>query len=353
MESRRRGRATTSGIDDDLAALEALGLGPDAPLWNDARLLLDARLLGAVHGRLVDALGEEEAYWRLYQAGAVHGLRDAARVASATAEAPPQPAETGALANLPLAIALGPLACPRERRGPPGSRALAGSWPQGLEAAAHLSAAGTAAAPACGLSAGYTAGWLSGSQDCDMLVVETRCCAAGDPACRFEAREPEAWRDSRDSRVHGLLERVRLDALRQVAQIGTSSASALPDQSDVTPGTAVVDVWGPVMVLPFADPDEVLRLVDAVRRDPGTREVRVVVVDLRGLPVDEGFGAAALERTIEAIEEWGAEAVLTGVSPLADAAVSELEERHLVVRKDVSEAIAAAFQIAEAQRRTS
>ena len=46
----------------------------------------------------------------------------------------------------------------------------------------------------------------------------------------------------------------------------------------------------------------------------------------------------------------GAEALITGVSPLSEAAVADCESRHLLVRKDLSEAIAAAFQIAEAQR---
>ena len=39
-----------------------------------------------------------------------------------------------------------------------------------------------------------------------------------------------------------------------------------------------------------------------------------------------------------------------GVSPLAAPSVSELETLHLRRRKDLPEAIAAAFQIAEAQR---
>lgn len=352
MSDRRRRPDAASGIDDDLAALSAVGLGPDAPLWNDARLLVDGRLLAAVHGRLVDALGEEEAYWRLYQVGVVHGLRDAARVAAATAQTPPRPVEAGAVASLPLAMTVAPPGPAAEA--PAAGLALVGEWPEGVEAAARLSACGVAARPACGLSAGYTAGWLSGMQECDVLVMETRCCARGDADCRFEAREAEDWHASSHGlggRVPTLLERVPLEAFRRAASEGQVPAGPLPAQAELPAGAAVVDVWGPVMVLPFADPDDALRLVEVVRHDPSTREVRVVVIDLRGLPLDTGFGAASLERALETLEEWGAEAVLTGVSPLAEAAVRPLEDRHLVLRKDAAEAIAAAFQIAEAQRR--
>jgi hypothetical protein len=78
--------------------------------------------------------------------------------------------------------------------------------------------------------------------------------------------------------------------------------------------------------------------------------VRTVVVDLRGEGLDEGFTAAALEQILETVEAWGAEAILTNVSPLAEPVVADLEVKHLLLRKDLPEAIAAAFQIAEAQR---
>jgi hypothetical protein len=74
------------------------------------------------------------------------------------------------------------------------------------------------------------------------------------------------------------------------------------------------------------------------------------VVDLRGEPLDDGLEAAALEQALEAIESWGAEALLTNVSSAAEAVVCDLEARYVVLRKDLPEAVAAAFQISEAQR---
>jgi len=43
--------------------------------------------------------------------------------------------------------------------------------------------------------------------------------------------------------------------------------------------------------------------------------------------------------------------VLTGIAPLSERAVAELEVTHLVVRKDLAAAIATAFQIADAMKR--
>ena len=41
---------------------------------------------------------------------------------------------------------------------------------------------------------------------------------------------------------------------------------------------------------------------------------------------------------------------MTGISPLSEHVVAELQASHLLSRKDLPEAIAYAFQIAEAQR---
>ena len=112
----------------------------------------------------------------------------------------------------------------------------------------------------------------------------------------------------------------------------------------------VVHIWGPVMVLPFTTLDEALGTVDMLSRDPGIHEIRAVVVDLREQPLDEGFGAAALEQILETVESWNAQSLVTGVGPSAEAALGGLEASHIVLRKDLSAAIATAFQIADAQK---
>jgi anti-anti-sigma regulatory factor len=106
------------------------------------------------------------------------------------------------------------------------------------------------------------------------------------------------------------------------------------------------------MVIPYSGANETISGLDLIRRDAGAKEVRVVVVDLASAIIDESFGALELERVLESIERLGAEPILTGISPLSERAVAGLEVSHLVVRKDLPSAIAAAFQIADAMRRT-
>ena len=91
--------------------------------------------------------------------------------------------------------------------------------------------------------------------------------------------------------------------------------------------------------------------IETVVRDPGAASVSVVVIDLAGAVVDDGFGAVALERIIDTVQGWGAEAVLTGLSPLSERVVASLAGDPIVVPKDLRNAIATAFRIAESQRR--
>ncbi|TFG95646.1 MAG: STAS domain-containing protein, partial [Myxococcales bacterium] len=107
----------------------------------------------------------------------------------------------------------------------------------------------------------------------------------------------------------------------------------------------------PVMVVPYTGPDEALAAIELVGSDPGAREVSAIVLDLSGAPLDEAFAAAALERMLETIEARGGELLLAGVSPLAEAVLADLERRPIGIYKDLDHAVAAAFQIADAQRR--
>jgi anti-anti-sigma regulatory factor len=129
------------------------------------------------------------------------------------------------------------------------------------------------------------------------------------------------------------------------AQVDPSSESDCIDS-----GEAMVHIWGPVMVVPFSSGDEALQAIDLIGRDPAASDVSVVVVDLSGAIIDESFGAMALEQIVDTIEAWGAEAIFAAVSPLSEVAVADLERQPLVTHKDLSQAVAVAFQIADAQR---
>jgi hypothetical protein len=314
----------------------------------EPRLLLDARLLGALHSELVPRLGAEQARATLLQMGFLHGLRDACRVLAASftrfercgSHAPP---------TAPL------LALRFETRLPaalPGSLEIAGSWPEQHEAASRLASVGPADTPCCHVSAGYTSGWLSGLLDADVLAIETSCSVRGELTCRFAAREAPAWREGGDARALALLAQLPFESLREaLARERAEAEEQSEEREGFEPDSPVVHVWGPLMVLPYSGDSETLRALDLIRSDPAARDVSVVVLDLAGALIDTGMGRSALGRVLEAIESAGAETILAGVSPLSEPVVRELERSHLLLRRELPFAIPAAFQLAEARRR--
>jgi hypothetical protein len=325
--------------------LAALGLDLEGALCAEPRLLLDADFLRMLHAELAEKVAPEEARAALLQLGFLHGLRDALAVLR-SGFAPLEPPTRGPAAAR-LAIRLAPLA---------GGAAWAGTWPEALEARARARSERSPEpeASGCGVSAGYTSGWLSGILDADVLALEESCRAAGHDACRFLAREARAWQEQGDARAEAALAALPFGALRElVVRQLEATPEPEPDGQRFQAGSPVIHVWGPVMILPFAGSDECLRSLELIGREPGARSVRVVIVDLGGALIDDSFGAASLEQVLEAIEGWGAEPLLTGISPLSERAVADLERTHLVIRKDLPEAIASAFQIAEAQRFSS
>jgi hypothetical protein len=344
----RNGKA---GAGMDPKVLHALGFGPDSLLMNDPKLFLDGRFLASVLPEFETELGADGARMALFQIGLAHGHRDALRWVEETFEAD-EPASVPANGIGATALVMR-FSVPEDAPSEPGIELL-GSWPETHEAEARLRNMGAASAPSCLLSAGYTSGWLSGTRGADILAVETECIAAGGERCAFHAREADAWvTDAETDRPIGMLAST-LASLRQ-ATAGQPPDASTDDTADtvteqIDPNDEAVHIWGPVMVLPFVKVEESICTVEMLSRDPNTSSVRAVVIDLRGQPLDDGFAAAGLERVLDAIESWDAEVILTGVSPLAAPIVSELETLHLLMRKDLPEAIAAAFQIAEAQR---
>jgi hypothetical protein len=331
--------------------LNRLGFGPDTVLMNDPKLFVDGRFLASLLVELEDELEKSDSGLALFQIGLLHGLRDAARLSrSAEDERLSSATDTAQTTPLVMHWTGGAQTDDADRI------SLSGCWPERHEAVARLSRLGAAPAPSCAMSAGYTTGWLCGTLDRSIIVRETECAAMGAETCRFEARESTVWQESGESDIHSLLAEVPFEAFRKIATsppierglnspMDADSADAGFDRSQ-----AVVHIWGPVMVLPFTSLDEALGTIDMLGRDSGISEIRVVVVDLRDQPLDEGFGAAALEQVLETIESWDAQTLITGVSPESESAIASLEMSHLVLRKDLNEAIATAFQISDAQR---
>lgn len=321
-----------------------LAFEPDDVLVREPGLLLDPAFLGALREELAHEMGPEEARVTLLQMGFLHGLRDALEVAARGMAAPSARAIAPASSPLPLRV--------RPRIGEIGL-VMEGCWPEQNEASVQLSRSGVPEGPSCALSAGYTSGWLSGILDADLVVVEHCCAAQGAEDCRFVAREVEDWLDQDDAAADEALAALPFAAMRELVsrEIDANPAPA-PEHAGMDTSSPVVHIWGPVMVIPFGGVDEALAAVDLVTRDPGAAEVSVVVVDLSGAIIDEAFGAVALERIVESIERWGGETILAGASPLSDPVLRGLDHQPLLIEKDLQEAIAAAFRIAECQRRT-
>lgn len=349
----------------ELANLVSLGFGPDAALMTEPRLFVDERLLGALIVELDDELGPELASRTLFQIGLIHGLRDADRVVAAGF------LSGGAGGGNGAELSSTASGLPAQTFGAPGWTSLlldlcaplsdvhgleiSGRWPEHHEASAWLAKLGPGEKPTCWLSCGYTSGWLSATLDADLIALEAACAVRGEPSCHFVAREPAAWAQLADAAAAAQLAEIGPIDMNVYRALALRCPSGPPpemieSEGAFDPDAALVHIWGPVMVLPYTGADEVLRTTEALSRDPGTADIGAVVLDLRDAAIDEGFGAAAVERVLETIETWGAEPILTGVGPLAEAAIASMETRHLLVRKDLSGAIAAAFQIAEAQR---
>jgi hypothetical protein len=323
---------------------QGLLFDPEALLVREPRVLLDPRFLGALHAELADELGDDPADVTLRQIGFLHGLRDAksavGQLAKSDAEEP--------LDVLPCPLPTRLRALPGAR--PRGAIELHGSWPERSEASARLASLGPSTRCSCAVSAGYTAGWLSGLFDADIAVVETSCSATGAAACRFVAREQAAWRERRDGAAEAVLEALPFAALREAIESEPPEPQPAPDPRGFDGQAAVIHIWGPVMVIPFCGPDEALQALDLIGRDPSARHVSVVVVDLSGAIVDEAFGAVALEQLVEGVEGIGAEVVFAGVGDLSAPVVADLSRPPLLVVKDLHSAIATAFQVACAQR---
>ncbi len=338
--------------NDPLAMLIRLGLGPETALMNDPKLFVDGRFLASLLVELDEELDGPQSRLALFQIGLLHGLRDAARM-SRDHENPSQstlPFETAEPTSLVMRWTSG------VQTDTSGRFSIEGVWPERHEAIARCSRLGSSTTPSCSMSAGYTTGWLAGTLDRPLVVREVECAAMSGERCRFEARESSEWIARNDADMQWILEQVPFEAFRKLASGPTierhadSAEAAALVQNGFDPTQAVVHIWGPVMVLPFTTIDEALGTIDMLGRDPGIEEIRAVVVDLRERPLDEGLGAAALEQILETIESWNAQSLITGVSPQSEAAIASLEASHLVLRKDLPEAIATAFQISDAQK---
>jgi len=319
-------------------ALAALGFDPNSMLAKEPGVLLDPHFLGAMHAELEAELGSADTAKALLQVGLIQGLHDAWRAVG-------DGFDGNEVIQPPLAIRFQTIHDDEL----PGAIEIVGGWPERTEAGARLSLIGACNHTACHLSAGYTSGWLSGTLDANILALETSCAAAGEEACRFVAREVDRWRAQGDARVLELLDELPFDAIREFVQTQTEGPAARAPES-IDTAAAVVHIWDSVMVIPFTNGDESLRAVELIGQDAAADNVSVVVVDLDGAVVDDAYDALILEQIVDSAEARGAEVIVAAPSSLSEPLVADLDPPPLMIHKDLAQAIAAAFQVAEAQR---
>jgi len=359
-------------------SLEELGFGPDSILMADPKLFLDSAFLAIVTAEFRQELGTKCCRQALIEIGRHHGLRDASRTVRSESRADLDPAVAPAPSGPNLSIRFAGTEQSAD------GLTVRGSWPEAHESLARLSRLGASTLPSCHLSTGYTAGWLAEIYDAEAEVKEIACRSKGDRLCEFEAHvsglEPQQKEINPDSITlrskesnaettpeaedkalidHAAADTDALDPNNPAQRLpalpheGSPMDAASPEgsiYSRINPEDDAVHAWGPVMVLPFTDPEIADRTIETLEGESFTRDIKVVVIDLRGLAIDSEKSGESIERILKRIDRWHAQAILAGVTEANQASVQAFSATCLVCRNKLSEAIAMGFQIAEAQR---
>jgi len=353
---------TSNRRHENLTNLEDLGFGPESLLMTDPKLFMDSAFLAIVTAEFAQELGEDCSRLALIEIGRHHGLSDARR--TLTAQSMGDSDRIPSLAPGGPSLAMQFAQPPR----PSGDFILRGAWPECHEASARLSRQGTSVAPSCHLSVGYTEGWLAEIYNAEVQVVEIACRASNSDQCQFEARLRAPGRNQAPSPpensdlmppLNGSSSTSREHDQAHAHPVAGLAESFLPEATDsestlfshIDPENNSVHAWGPVMVLPFGDPPLAESSVRALGQDVFTEEIRAVIIDLRGQPVDPNAGFVSIERILKMIDRWQAQVIFAGISDANRSVLKAFDFACPLGHEKLSEAIALGFRIAEAQRR--
>ncbi len=160
---------------------------------DDRLIALAADSLGSLRRDLVENLGLEGARGVLMRAAYWSGRSDARRERASR----PAPSGEELIRAKGGFCDLGGRARARLTRididRDAGTLFVAGEWLDSYEVAQHLKHFGPAARPVCWTLEGYASGYAAELLGREVLCVETRCRARGDPACRFELKPLAEW----------------------------------------------------------------------------------------------------------------------------------------------------------------
>ena len=353
---------TSNRRHENLANLQDLGFGSESLLMTDPKLFMDSAFLAIVTAEFAQELGEDCSRLALIEIGRHHGLSDARRTLTAQS--------MGDSDRIPSLAPGGPNLAMQFAQPPRPSEdfILRGVWPECHEASARLSRQGASVAPSCHLSVGYTEGWLAEIYNAQVQVVEIACRSSKSDQCQFEARLRVLNRSQAPSppEIPGLASPLngspstsREHEQAHAHPVAGLAESFLPEATDsetalfshIDPENNSVHAWGPVMVLPFGDPELAESTVRALEQDVFTEEIRAVIIDLRGRPVDPNAGFVSIERILKMIDRWQAQVIFAGVSDANRSVLKAFDFACPLGHEKLSEAIALGFRIAEAQRR--
>ncbi len=326
--------------DDRENQHDVLRFDPSDPATRDSRFLVDQSFLALLREQLEDRLDQPATEQALFQLGFFHGLLGSLSLSRGLAAE-----EGGALPSPLVRIDLQTSSSTPEAD----EFLLRGSWPDHREATATC-AHGRPGGCHCASSAGYTSGWLSGLFGRDLIALEDRCISGGQSSCSFVVRDAADDQLGTSSWLGGGIESFPFEGLRNIVDDELAEHEALARAArPESPRSSKVKVWGPIMIVPYAGPDETLRAISLLGQDPAVADVSVIILDLCEAIIDEAFGAVALECILDAADQWSLEVVLTGVSALSENLLRSLEICPLIY-KDLETAIGAGMQISTLQQ---
>lgn len=238
------------------------------------------------------------------------------------------------------------------------ARHLIGELPHSAEASCGSGAGAGARQTGCIFTSGFAAGWYSALLGEGLLVREVECAARGASSCRFEARPVADWLARAEKWTRSVLPHLDFKEICRAALAeATPALPAAPAPAAVPAATAEatleVRTWGPVLVLPYAGPEECQRSLEAAAADPECEPSAIAVVDCAGVEPAEA-ALVALARTLSLLEARGIEPIVAGCPPSAIGRLTPARANGaLLCAPDVPGAIALAFQLLSGPGRQS
>ncbi len=162
-------------------------------IGEDRYIILDADALGSMRRELMENLGWEVARGILERVGYESGRHDARRLkGSCNFQSDEDWLRAGPRLHILEGIVT-PTVSTLEFNRTEGTFHMKGDWIGSYEAEQHLKHYGTGKRTVCWTLEGYASGYATEFFGKDVVCIETRCRAKGDPDCSFELKPAQEW----------------------------------------------------------------------------------------------------------------------------------------------------------------